>query len=243
LGGTIQDITALMEAKRALDSAEREAVLGRMAASIAHEINNPLFAIKTRLYTLKKTVTDRPETTEKLDLVMGQLDRIGRATRSMLGIFKQRAAHSTVSYAEVIRAATDLFDSSFSAKGVRLIVNLPHSLPDVSVSVDELQEVLINLLENERDALGNDNDVYVSAQTQEHQIVISIEDNGSGLGLDPELLFEAFYTTKSTGTGLGLTIARRICESYGGKLTAENRKEGGARFQIVLPLSPRREEP
>jgi CHASE2 domain-containing sensor protein/nitrogen-specific signal transduction histidine kinase len=243
LGGTIQDITALIEAKRALDSAEREAILGRVAASVAHEINNPLLAIKTRLHTLKKTVADRPETTEKLDLVMGQLDRIDRATRSMLGFFKQRAAHSKlVSYAEVIRAATDLFDPSFAAKRVRLIVNLPHSLPGVSVSVDELQEVLINLLENERDALGHDNHLYVSAQTQDHQIVIRIEDNGPGLGPDPELLFKAFYTTKNTGTGLGLTIARRICESYGGKLTAENRKEGGARFEIVLPLAASREE-
>jgi CHASE2 domain-containing sensor protein/nitrogen-specific signal transduction histidine kinase len=243
LGGTIQDITALIDAKRALDSAEREAALGRMAASIAHEINNPLFAIKTRLYTLKRTVTDRPETTEKLDLVMGQLDRIGRATRSMLGFFKQRAAHSTsVAYSDVIRAATDLFEASFSAKGVRLVVSLPQSLPAVTVSVDELQEVLINLLENERDALKNDNDVYVSAQTNDHQIIISIEDNGPGLGADPEPLFAPFYTTKSTGTGLGLTIARRICESYGGKLTAANRKEGGARFEIVLPLSTKRED-
>ena len=238
LGGTIQDITALIEAKRALDTAERQAILGRVAASVAHEINNPLLAIKTRLHTLKKTMVDRPETTEKLDLVMGQLDRIDRATRSMLGFFKQRAAHSKLlSYTEVIRAATDLFDPSFAAKGVRVIVNLPHSLPGVSVGVDELQEVLINLLENERDALGRDNELHVSAQTQDHQIVIRIEDNGPGLGLDPELLFKAFYTTKSTGTGLGLTIARRICESYGGKLTAENRKEGGARFEIILPLA------
>ena len=238
LRGTIQDISSLIEAKRALDTAERQAILGRVAASVAHEINNPLLAIKTRLHTLKKTMVDRPETTEKLDLVMGQLDRIDRATRSMLGFFKQRAAHSKLlSYTEVIRAATDLFDPSFAAKGVRVIVNLPHSLPGVSVSVDELQEVLINLLENERDALGRDNDLYVSAQTQDHQIVIRIEDNGPGLGLDPELLFKAFYTTKSTGTGLGLTIARRICESYGGKLTAENRKEGGARFEIILPLA------
>ena len=243
LGGTIQDITALIEAKRALDTAERAATLGRMAASIAHEINNPLFAIKTRLYTLKKTVTDRPEITEKLDLVTGQLDRIGRATRSMLGFFKQRAAHSTsVAYSDVIRAATDLFEASFTAKGVRLIVNLPHSLPAVCVSVDELQEVLINLLENERDVLNNDNDLYVSARTHDHQIVISIEDNGPGLGADPELLFEAFHTTKRTGTGLGLTIARRICESYGGKLNAESRKDGGARFEIILPLVAKHDE-
>jgi len=238
LGGTIQDITSLMEARRALYTSEREAVLGRVAASVAHEINNPLLAIKTRLHTLKKTVADRPETAEKVDLVMGQLDRIDRATRSMLGFFKQRAGYSKLlSYAEVIRAATDLFDPSFAAKGVRVTVNLPHALPSVSVGVDDLQEVLINLLENERDALGGDNELHVSAQTPDHQIVIMIEDNGPGLGLDPELLFKAFYTTKSAGTGLGLTIARRICESYGGKLTAENRKEGGARFEIILPLA------
>ena len=120
---------------------------------------------------------------------------------------------------------------------MRLIVNLPHSLPAVAVSVDELQEVLINLLENERDALNNDSDLYVSAQAHGDQIVIDIEDNGPGLGTVPERLFEPFYTTKSAGTGLGLPIARRICESYGGKLTAENRKQGGARFEIVLPLS------
>jgi C4-dicarboxylate-specific signal transduction histidine kinase len=161
----------------------------------------------------------------------------------MLGFFKQRAAHSTsVSYADVIRAATDLFEASLSAKGVRLITNLPHSLPAVSVSVDELQEVLVNLLENERDVLNNDNDLYVSAQTHGDQIVISIEDNGPGLGADPERLFEAFYTTKSTGTGLGLPIARRICESYGGKLTAANRKDGGARFEIILPLVAKHDE-
>ena len=243
LAGTIQDITDLVKARHALDSAEREATLGRMAASIAHEINNPLFAIKTRLYTLKKTVTDRPETTEKLDLVMGQLDRIGRATRSMLGFFKQRAGSSKLfSCAEVIRAATDLFEPSLAAKGVRLIVDLPESLPGLSVSVDELQEVLINLLENERDVLGSDNDLYVSAQTRDHQIFIRIEDNGPGLAVHPERLFEAFYTTKSTGTGLGLPIARRICESYGGKLTAENRKDGGARFEIILPLVAKHDE-
>jgi signal transduction histidine kinase len=147
-----------------------------------------------------------------------------------------------VSCAEVIRAATDLFEPSFEAKGVRVVVNLPHSLPGVSVSVDEFQEVLINLLENERDALGHGNDLHVSAQTRDLQIVIRIEDNGPGLGLDPERLFEAFYTTKSTGTGLGLTIARRICESYGGTLTAENRKEGGACFEIILPLANKHEE-
>jgi two-component system sensor histidine kinase AtoS len=243
LGGTIQDITALIEAKRALGIYEREATLGRVAASVAHEINNPLMAIKTRLHTLKKTTTDRPEIAEKLDLVMGQVDRIGRATRSLLGFFKQRAAYSKlVSDVEVIRAVIDLFEPSFEAKGVRLVTNVQRALPGVSISVDELQEVLINLLENERDALGRDHDLYVSAQARDHQIVIRIEDNGPGLGLDPERLFEAFYTTKPAGTGLGLTIARRICEGCGGTLTAENRKEGGACLEIILPVAAKHVE-
>jgi CHASE2 domain-containing sensor protein/signal transduction histidine kinase len=243
LSGTVQDITTLVEAKRALHAYEQEAVIGRVAASVAHEINNPLMAIKTRLHTLKKTIADRSETVEKLDLVMEQVDRIARATRSMLGFFKQRVAYSKlVSYTEVIRAVIDLFEPSFEAKGVRVIANVPQSLPGVSTSVDELQEVLINLLENERDALGRDSELYVSAQSRDHQIVIRIEDNGPGLGLDPERLFEAFHTTKSTGTGLGLTIARRICESYGGTLTAKNRKGGGACFEIMFPLAANYEE-
>jgi CHASE2 domain-containing sensor protein/nitrogen-specific signal transduction histidine kinase len=243
LGGTIQDVTALIEAKRALGIYEREATLGRVAASVAHEINNPLMAIKTRLHTLKKTIADRPEISEKLDLVMGQVDRIGRATRSLLGFFKQRTAYSKlVSDAAVIRAVIDLFEPSFEAKGVRVVTNVEPALPGISISVDELQEVLINLLENERDALRRDHDLYVSAQARDRQIVIRIEDNGPGLGLDPERLFEAFYTTKPTGTGLGLTIARRICEGYGGTLTAENRKEGGACFEIILPLAAKHEE-
>jgi signal transduction histidine kinase len=243
LSATMQDITALVEAKRALDIYEQEAVLGRVAASVAHEINNPLMAIKTRLHTLKKTIADRPDTAEKLDLVMGQVDRIGRATRSMLGFFKQRAPSSTpIPCTEVIRAVLDLFDPSFEAKGVRVRVDIPHSLPCVSINVDELQEVLINLLENERDALGRDNDLSLCAQSRDHQIVITIEDNGPGLGDDPERLFEAFHTTKSTGTGLGLTIARRICESYGGTLTAANRNGGGACFEIVLPVANMHDE-
>src|SRR5262249_61483014 len=127
-----------MEAPVASDAARRNTIIVPVAASVAYEINNPILAIKTRLHKLKKTMADRPEITEKLDLVMGLLDRIDRATRSMLGFFKQRAAYSKLlSYAEVIRAATDLFDPSFAAKGVRVIVNLPPSLPSVSVSVDE----------------------------------------------------------------------------------------------------------
>jgi C4-dicarboxylate-specific signal transduction histidine kinase len=150
----------------------------------------------------------------------------------MLGFFKQRTANSKlVSYAEVIRAATDLFEPSFEAKGVRVIVNLPHSLPGVSVNVDELQEVLINILENEREALGRDNDLHVSAQTRDLQIVIRIEDNGPGLGPDPERLFEAFYTTKSTGTG----CAGAALATSSARMAASR-----ARGIIVTPVGGRR---
>ena len=124
-----------------------------------------------------------------------------------------------------------------------MIVNLPHSLPGVSVGVDELQEVLINLLENERDALGRDSELHVSAQTQDHQIVIRIEDNGPGLGLDPELLFKAFYTTKSTGTGRILPLQEESAKVTGeGSQRKTGRKEERALRLFSLAASVRSDE-
>jgi signal transduction histidine kinase len=192
---------------------------------------------------LKKTVTDRPETTEKLDLVMGQLDRISRATRSMLGFFKQRAERSTsIAYGDVIRAATDLFEASFSAKGVRLIVTFRNLYPR-SRSASMNCRKFSSTFSRTNGTLSRTT-MTCTFRRKRATIRSSSESRITALDWepDPEPLFEPFYTNKSTGTGLGLTIARRICESYGGKLTAENRKEGGARFEIVLPLSTKREE-
>ncbi len=232
----IQQTVELREHERGLRDAQHQALVGRLAASVAHEVNNPLFAIKMQLSILNGT-TDRPELVEKYNLVSDQLDRIGRATQSLLGFFRQRTAPAkSLSYSDVIRTVADLFESGFTSHGVSLIRDIPHSLPLIAGSADGLQEVLINLLENAREAMGDGQKVSLSATAQDHEIVIRVEDDGPGLGEDPERLFEPYYTTKATGTGLGLTIARQICERQGGKLVAENREEGGARFKIILPL-------
>jgi PAS domain S-box-containing protein len=232
----IKQSLALQEHVHELREAQQQAVVGRLAASAAHEVNNPLFAIKMQL-SLLRSAGDRPESLEKYGIIADQLDRIGRATQSLLGFFRQRAAPAkTHSYGDVIRTVTDLFEGSFKSRGVSLVRNFSDSLPTVSGNIDGIQEVLINLLENAREATGSGQEVSVSAATHDHKIVIRVEDDGPGLGDDPEKLFKLYYTTKSTGTGLGLSIARQICEKEGGKLVAENRQEGGARFTISLPI-------
>lgn len=200
-------------------------------------MNNPLFAIKMRLDGLKKELHDRVEAGQRVEIIAGQLGRIERAIKSLLGFFRQRSEIAgSVGVTEVIRTVVDLFYGSFSSSGMQLTTVLPDDLPAVSVSVDELQEVLINLLENAREALGEGGRVCVEARGREGRIEIFVEDNGPGLAEDIERLFQPFFTSKSTGTGLGLALSRRICQSYGGTLSGENRQEGGARFTITLPL-------
>jgi len=138
----------------------------------------------------------------------------------------------------VIQTTARLFEGSFAAKGLKLELRLPPDLPPIHGHADELQEILVNLLENAREALTSGQTAWVCAQSGPEGIVLAVEDNGPGLGPDPEKLFDPFYTTKTTGTGLGLAIVRKICAAHHARLEASNRppeEGGGARFRICFP--------
>ena len=93
----------------------------------------------------------------------------------------------------------------------------------------------MNLVENARDALTNGRTLRIFGRAVDGGVELIVEDDGPGLGLEPEKVFEPFYTTKLTGAGLGLTNCRKICEAHGGRIMGENRAEGGARFTVFLP--------
>jgi two-component system NtrC family sensor kinase len=95
--------------------------------------------------------------------------------------------------------------------------------------------VLVNLLENARDALGHNHSVWIKARQSGTTVEIIVADDGPGLGPEPDRVFEPFYTTKPHGTGLGLPIVRQVCEGYGGTVTAHNRTPHGAEFRVTLP--------
>ncbi len=236
-----RDLTDLRRMEQALAEAERQAIIGRLAATVAHEINNPLGAIKAHLKVIRKHLPeDAVPAATGLDIISAQVDRIARTVRLLLGFSRQRSAPTgSVEPLEILRTVVALFEEGFNEKTISFHVDLPEMLPTLQADVDQIQEIVVNLLENARDILPAGARFDFRARETEGRLEFLFEDNGPGLGEDPERLFEAFYTTRAAGTGLGLTIARRTCESLGGRLTAENRppeEGGGARFRVWIPV-------
>lgn len=229
----------LQEQTAVLIAAQRDATVGRLAAAVAHEVNNPLCAMKMHLTGLKRMGNDEPKFIKKVDVLSGQVDRIARIVNSLLGFSRQRSNTGiTTPLARVIETVADLFEGSLKSKGVQLKLDFTANLPLICSDVDLIQEVLVNLLENAREVLGMGNTVTIVAMANVQEVEIRVEDDGPGLGDDPEKVFKPYYTTKMHGTGVGLSISRKICEAQGGKILVENRQEeegGGARFRVILP--------
>jgi PAS domain S-box-containing protein len=232
----LADISSRKRAEAALIASQRDATLGRMAAVVAHEVNNPLAAIKAWLGLVKADLAAMPDARGNLDMIAEQVDRIARTVRNLLGFARQREAKDgRVPATVLIRTVAALFAGRMRAKNIIFECQIPNNLPMIHGDNDQLQEVLINLLENASQALRSGNRVDLRSNADGQQLNIVVEDNGPGLGADPERLFTPFVTTKVNGTGLGLSVARRICVAHGGSLSAENVDSGGARFSVRLP--------
>jgi PAS domain S-box-containing protein len=236
-----EDLTESKQKEVRLQEALRDAVVGKLAAMVAHQVNTPLAAMKTRLELLRDDVPDSPEAQAGIEVLMKQVDKVAQTIRALLGFVRQRSfAESPVCLQDVIASVVRLFDTVFRSKGIEVTLSLPSQNLMVQGNTSDLQEVFLNLLENQREALGAGSRVWVSARCSEGVVEVSVEDDGPGLGPDPERVFEPFYTTKVTGTGLGLPICRNICAACGGTIRAENRppaEGGGARFVVTLPLA------
>jgi PAS domain S-box-containing protein len=239
-----QDLTEAKKRDSQLQEALREAVVGKLAAVVAHQVNTPLAAMKTRLGMLREDAGDDEGAQRSLDSLMKQVDKVAQTVRALLGFVRQRSlTEETTSLQEIIGSVARLFDGVFLSRGIHLEVALPEEPLRVQANAADIQEVFLNLFENHREALGRGNRVRISGGASGGDVVIRVEDDGPGLGPDPEKVFQPFYTTKTQGTGLGMPICRNICAGCGGTIVAENRSQkegGGARFVITLPLSVRR---
>jgi len=233
---------------RELAQAGRLAALGQFAASMAHEINQPLAAIRS--YADNAAILmQRGRTTEASEnaVAIGRLtDRIGGLTRQLKG-FARRASprREPVALDTVLRNGLELVEARAHGAGIPLVVEAPAAglrVSDLHVLGDgpRLEQVLVNLLQNALDAVAGRPDPRVTLRVTHDgaRVGIAVHDTGPGL---PEALraqvFDAFFTTKSDGLGLGLAIARGIVEDCGGSLTAENDPAGGAVFRMELARS------
>jgi signal transduction histidine kinase len=214
---------------------------GEMARQIAHEIKNPLTPIKLAVQHLKRAHADqRPDFGEVLDRnvdqVLLEIDRLADIARAFSRYGAPGASAGpieAVRVGQVVHEAITLYKAGDPEIDYREEVD--EDMPRAFARGAELKEVLINLLENARDALDRDGEIVVAAKRGEHGVEICVRDNGPGIPAEMlPRIFEPHFSTRSTGTGLGLAIVRRLVESWGGEVTAESEEGRGTTIRVVL---------
>ncbi|MCI0410787.1 MAG: hybrid sensor histidine kinase/response regulator [Acidobacteria bacterium] len=225
-----------------LKESEKLASLGRMLSGAAHEINNPLTGIVGNLDILLRTPHLDAPIRERLERMQKESQRIIGLVRNLLKVAHRDTGQRTaVDLHQILRETVALRRHDFAAAGFELRLETPTSPLALQGNELELQQVFLNLINNAYDALkefARDPCLSIRATQEDSQVVVTFEDGGPGMK-DPRKVFDHFYTTKEVGkgTGLGLSITHAIMQGHGGRIAAENRSEGGARFTLVLPLT------
>ncbi len=227
----------------------RTAIAGAMSASIAHELNQPLGAIRSYAEAAEIYLKATPPNVDRVEQILGHIRRDDQRAADIIshlrGLLKKRdeAELQEFDLGEAVRDAVQVVQPEALKRGVE--IDASHANGSFFVRGDRvhLQQVILNLVMNGLDAMqscaaGSGRMSIQTAATEQSTVEVSVSDSGTGIRADKlNEIFDTFFTTKRQGTGLGLSIARTIVETYGGKIWAENRLAGGAVFRFTLPLS------
>jgi C4-dicarboxylate-specific signal transduction histidine kinase len=235
----------LRDTRIKLTKASRLATVAELAASIAHELNQPLMSILANAQAAKRWLNaDQPNIAE----VNSSIERTIRNTRAadetmkhIRALFKQKSVEKKESnIPDIIHEVVRIVQEDPKKRSVPIECRFEESLPALYIDQIQVQQVFINLIVNAIEALHGQQVtplVIFRVVADSNGMLIQVIDNGPGVD-DPDQIFDAFMTTKDNGMGIGLAVSRSIVEAHGGKLWAENNKTGGATFNVTLPLSP-----
>ena len=235
--GAINEMAASRQKLEAdLRREDRLRVMGRVVAGIAHEIRNPLNSIRLTIKVLERRLQKHGIGDEQVELITAEIDRLDKLLNSLL-VF--RADEPGRLYRQpilpILERSMALVKPQVQDRGIATDLKAPPEL-EATVDGDHLQQAMMNLLLNAIDAAGRDGKIRVSAQQNNGNVEIHIRDSGPGLKIDEQdRLFEAFYTTKTSGTGMGLAITRTLLEKMGANIQYVG-SDPGAHFCILLPI-------
>ncbi len=245
----IRDLTERRKMDERLYAAQRAVTLGMVTAGIAHEINQPLNAVKVAvdgmLYWMDRDRLPEPsQLQEKLRRISDQIDRVDQIIqhlRALVNLEEQRTFES-VPLHNIIHRSIALLRSQLSAHNIRLEFDLGSDIPPVAADPLQLEQVILNLVGNARQALDEtgieDKSIRIQTRRDAVQVLLTVEDNGAGITGDPMRVFDPFYSTKdgAAGMGIGLPLIKTMVVNWDGSIVAENRDAGGARFVVRLRI-------
>lgn len=235
----------LVESRQLAERQEKLASLGMLAAGVAHEIRNPLTAIKAWLYLQQKHLKPGSPESDDAELISTEINRLERIVRDFLQLARPSEPQMTSLSAELpLQGVQTLMQPELEKRGIKIVIE--ETTPArICVDPQQIKQVLINLVQNAADSIGQDGTVTLRTRLDKKRVnqhemnAVILEVTDTGKGISPEVerrLFDPFFTTKESGTGLGLPIAARIVEKNGGALQYQTRLEHGTTFGIILPL-------
>ncbi len=232
------------QTRRRLISAEKLASVGKLAASVAHELRNPLTAIKMWLFSIQKTIGPDGELDRKFGTISEEIARMENVIRNFLEFSRPPAMKLQPHDPSVLLDSTmNLIGHHIEGRNIRIIRQDTRALPRVRADADQLKQVFINLLDNAAEVMAEGGEIHLSAAVEgdadgRTMVVVRIRDTGPGMPEDVrQRVFEPFYTTKEEGTGLGLCIAARIMARHGGRLVLESSTSQGTVFSVRMPTA------
>jgi len=239
----LRDVSARKRLEQALLQAEKIAATGRMAATIAHEINNPLEAVMNLMYLLRPMIAD-PAGISYFQSVETELGRVSHIAKQTLGYYREHAAATSASIGEIVLHAITIYEPRCKASGIE-IKKAINSSRKIMLRRGEMMQVVSNLIMNAIYAMPSGGILSISVEDAAESpdgIVLTVQDNGVGIAeSDLPRVFEAFFTTHSTvGTGIGLFVAKQFVEGHGGQIEIESRQDWedhGTSVRISLPIS------
>jgi two-component system NtrC family sensor kinase len=241
-----KDITDSKKMHRELVHAEKMGVLGQLAAAVAHELNNPLSGVISFSQILLKEMDPGLSYVDALRKIERAALRCKKIIEDLLAFARkpETVGHEPVGLAEIIDEAVSLLRPKLEEKGIRVELELPSSLPRLSIHPDPVYQVLANLISNAQDAMGAEGVLRFKARLAKEKgtkyILLSVQDTGPGIPKKHwERIFDPFYTTKGPGegTGLGLSTCRRLMDSFRGSIKVSSSTAKGTTFVLRFPLT------
>jgi signal transduction histidine kinase len=251
LTATVRQIRAAdLERIRMLQNVEytsKMATIGRLSASVAHEINNPLAIINEKAGLLHDFVhaseeyPQREKTLKALDSIIKSVERCGAVTHRLLGFTRRlKLRQEVVDLPSLITEVLGFLEKEAMHRSIQMETDFESDLPQIVSDRGQLEEVILNLLNNAFAAVEDGGKIKLAARSESQKILISVEDNGCGISEENLLhIFEPFFSTKGDfGTGLGLSITYDLVQKLGGEISVESSLGKGSSFKIMIPIAP-----